>query len=86
MIKVIYLFNAAGVISKSECKKVLEEVKDLNSAGVKKRLLKHYKNFENTLKSKVTDEFAADYLIQEIDTSLDLITKQLSLFDEEENQ
>ncbi len=86
LIKVIYLYNTAGVITKSEYKKFLEEVKDLNSAGVKKRLLKHYKNFENTLKSKVTDEFAADYLIQEIDTSLDLITKQLSLFDEEENQ
>ena len=81
LIKILYLFNAAGIITPSEHKKFSNEIKNLDSNRVKKRLRKHYDSFENVLKSKATDEFATDYLIQEIDTSLNLITKQLSLFD-----
>ena len=47
--------------------------------------MKYYDEFLQVLKEKAQSEEAAGYLIKEIETSLDLISKQLTLFDEEDS-
>jgi hypothetical protein len=85
LISVIPLYFAAGIIDKKEYAAVVELVRQLDSRAVKTFLTKYYDEFMHVLKDKAQDEAAADYLIKEIESSLDLMSKQLSLFDEEEN-
>ena len=85
LIGIVPLYYAAGVISQSEYKTVSKLIEELNSKEVKSFLLKYYDEFLQVLKEKAQSEEAAGYLIKEIETSLDLITKQLTLFDEEDS-
>ena len=82
---IVPLYYAAGVISQSEYKTVSKLIVELNSKEVKSFILKYYDEFLQVLKEKAQSEEAADYLIKEIETSLDLISKQLTLFDEEDS-
>jgi hypothetical protein len=85
LIGIVPLYYAAGVISKTEYKTVSKLIEELNSKEVKSFLLKYYDEFLQVLKEKAQSEEAAGYLIKEIETSLDLISKQLTLFDEEDS-
>lgn len=85
LISVIPLYFAAGIIDKKEYAAVVELVRQLDSRAVKTFLTKYYDEFMHVLKDKAQDEAAADYLIKEIESSLDLMSKQLTLFDEEDN-
>ena len=85
LISVIPLYFAAGIIDKKEYAAVVELVRHLDSRAVKTFLTKYYDEFMHVLKDKAQDEAAADYLIKEIESSLDLMSKQLTLFDEEDN-
>lgn len=85
LISVIPLYFAAGIIDKKEYAAVVELVRQLDSRAVKSFLTKYYDEFMHVLKDKAQDEAAADYLIKEIESSLDLMSKQLTLFDEEDN-
>ena len=85
LIGVVPLYYAAGVISQSEYKAVSTFIEELNSKEVKAFLMKYYDQFLQVLKEKAQSEEAASYLIKEIESSLDLISKQLTLFDEEES-
>ena len=85
LIGIVPLYYAAGVISQTEYKTVSKLIEELNSKEVKSFLLKYYDEFLQVLKEKAQSEEAAGYLIKEIETSLDLISKQLTLFDEEDS-
>ena len=83
-VKYAYLYFNAGVLNKKEKSEVIEAIKSLDERKIKSVLCNKLGALKKKLVDKVTEEgVGTHYVIEQIESSLTSMHKQLTLFEEE---
>ena len=85
LIKYAYLFLNAGIFKRKEKLEIINAIKGLNESKTREILCGKMNAFKKKLIEKVNEEDAGvDYVLDEIETSLKAMYKQISLFEDVE--